>query len=568
MSVVSSKISSVSSILKTPGVRSKLSRPANKVYFKLPQDLRTIILNFESGESNKEYNNLLSILQTYTIKDSDLLEFLIQVKECAVLFGPVHSPFIEALLKIKWIKLSSETLTSYKECLEDLMCLQSYHVKLIIGNLVVQIKPEENENEWVAGECSEQDKIKLGHIHDIFQKVLKVIPLSSKILLQSIRAKFPYMTHDTHTHEIYVYALLQIPEYAPQLQLDILSLIINRLMILDVNIPKVEEESECEDEAMEDDNECENMSQDHNEDNSNENQEKSNTPTIHLMAHTLDICIELVLNYIHNVCFEKDVLQVESLRKIYFDMLKICEAIILPTYASQYVQYIVLYICSFKPVIIESFVEWLWQKASDPNVSSVIRQSSLAYIRSLLATAVFASSTIVQATQLKMAKWIHNYIAIQDAISYGCDDTKKEHTVFYSICQSLFFIVIERHKDFINTRNILCLHELDLPKIITCKLNPLKFCQPEIVCSFADITRTYQLAYCYTVIENNQRIQLPVLEAGQHVSTLNYDSFLPFGEFALPQSGQKILPLIRQSTISKYKTQSRHRNDSIGFMSD
>lgn len=51
---------------------------------------------------------------------------------------------------------------------------------------------------------------------------------SSKVLLQSLRARFPYIIHETHTHEVYVYALIQIIEYAPQLRSDILSLIINR----------------------------------------------------------------------------------------------------------------------------------------------------------------------------------------------------------------------------------------------------------------------------------------------------------------------------------------------------
>lgn len=51
---------------------------------------------------------------------------------------------------------------------------------------------------------------------------------SSQVLLQSLASQFPYIAHGTYTHEIYIYALLQILNYAPQLRSDILSLIINR----------------------------------------------------------------------------------------------------------------------------------------------------------------------------------------------------------------------------------------------------------------------------------------------------------------------------------------------------
>lgn len=57
---------------------------------------------------------------------------------------------------------------------------------------------------------------------------IKIYFRSSKLLLQSLGARFPYFIQGTHTHEVYVYALLQILEYAPHLRSDILSLIINR----------------------------------------------------------------------------------------------------------------------------------------------------------------------------------------------------------------------------------------------------------------------------------------------------------------------------------------------------
>lgn len=68
MSVVSSRASSVSSILKAPGVRSQLIRQSSRVYFKLPKNLKSIIYNFETGNRTKEYEDLICILRDSNIK--------------------------------------------------------------------------------------------------------------------------------------------------------------------------------------------------------------------------------------------------------------------------------------------------------------------------------------------------------------------------------------------------------------------------------------------------------------------------------------------------------------------
>lgn len=157
--------------------------------------------------------------------------------------------------------------------------------------------------------------------------------------------------------------------------------------MLDVNIPRLEIQDEDED--MMDDNECDNIG---NENNIVEENNETETDKIHPIAHKLDVCMELILKYMHDSCFIQDVLQIESLKSLYFDVLRIFETVILPTHASQYVQYIMFYICSFKTAVVEAFIDWLWRKASDPNVPCIIRQSSVAYIASFLVTAKFVTA--------------------------------------------------------------------------------------------------------------------------------------------------------------------------------
>lgn len=71
MSVVSSsRVSSVSSLLKGIGGKSQIVKPASRVHFKLPKDVKRILCNFEEGKNHKEYEELIRLLREAAIKVS------------------------------------------------------------------------------------------------------------------------------------------------------------------------------------------------------------------------------------------------------------------------------------------------------------------------------------------------------------------------------------------------------------------------------------------------------------------------------------------------------------------
>ncbi|XP_071581207.1 RNA polymerase I-specific transcription initiation factor RRN3 isoform X1 [Temnothorax nylanderi] len=546
MSVVSSRVSSVSSILKASGVRAQFIKQPGKVYFKLPKDVKNIICNSANSDGIKEYEKLIHLLKEGAIKDSDLTEFLTEARQCISLLDIRHESFVQALLQIEWTNRSPEVISTYKFFLQDLVCMQTLHIKIVINRLVELFKPAEDNNlEHEIGQFKSEDTERLNHIHDILHKILEVVPMSDKVLLQSLVSQFPYIVHGTYTHEIYIYALLQILNYAPQLRSNILVFIINRLVMLDVNIPREETSNDEEDDVVDD---C--ISSNGTADNNdlikiNNDTDKRNT--VHPTARTLDSCMELFLKYMNEFCFANGVLQIENLRTLYFDILCAFEAVILPTHGSQYVQYIMFYICSFRTVITETFTNWLWHKVTDPNVAPVLRQTAVYYISSLHATASFISPGLVKTTMSNLTLWIHKYIISQEDTEYI--DDAKPHAVFYSVCQAFFHLFVARHKHFESKNRILFLQNLDISKIVTCKLNPLKMCDTKIVRDFADITSTYQLAYCYAVIENNERNRLPIfgMKSYSPVLVLN---FFPFESYTLEHSRRRIAPLFRNTVAS------------------
>ena len=72
-------------------------------------------------------------------------------------------------------------------------------------------------------------------------------------------------------------------------------------------------------------------------------------------------------------------------KTIYKDILFCFDKYILTTYGSSHVQFIMFYICSFRTMLSEGFLDYLWKKFISPNTSSVSKAICCYYIGSFLA---------------------------------------------------------------------------------------------------------------------------------------------------------------------------------------
>ncbi|XP_011307388.1 RNA polymerase I-specific transcription initiation factor RRN3 [Fopius arisanus] len=541
MSVVSTRSTSLSSILTTSGHRAKQREKWSRVVFVPPKDLKKTLVNYETGADRKSYDALICMIRDADIGDNDLIDLLNEIRQCISFLGPNHKLLVEVILNISWTTRCEEAAEAYKSFLEDLVCVHIYHCKIVIERLVTEFKPLERSTSrlqatpWENSIPSPEDSTRLTHLHNVLSKILKIVPMSSNLLLQSLTTRFPFFKAPTHNHEVYIHSLLHIISYAPDLRGEILSLIINRLLVIDVNAPR----SEIEEYNDENDEDEEVFKIDE------AGIEKSRKEEVHPIGHTLDVCMGMILKFVEETCYPGGVLDPEGVKGIYFHLLDVFEKNILPTYASHHVQFIWFYLCSFKRSIVEAFVNWLWGRVSSPNVAPVLRQSAVCYLASLVARGSFVPISLITRVIEEMSTWIHSYISTQDSLECANSDVRI-HTVFYAICQALFYVIAFRHKDLVDVKkNLLFLQSLNLTKMVTCKLNPLRMCVPVVVQHFAAVTRTYQLAYCYTVMEHNARSNLPVVETSNRL-TAWLDTFFPFDPYVLPNSSSRISPIYLQ----------------------
>ncbi|CAH1185721.1 unnamed protein product [Phyllotreta striolata] len=541
--------STPSSILKRPKTLvHRLSEIRNKpteVKFELTKQLKCIFDGYVQKTESKEYEKLVIMIRDAKLTDADISSILKEINECISILDQKFRLFVEAILSIEWTSRGSEVIEEYQVFIVNLLSAHTYHAKMVIDKLVKLFFPGPDDSDWEDGVPADEDCAKCINVHALFNSLLSEVPMCQAIFVSSLYSHFPYYNKSTHIHEYYLHNLLWILEYRPNLRPEILNLIFSKLIIMDVNAPREEIEKylNADEEMFLMDEETKSI--------------KSSTTAFtqvnrHALAHTLDVCLDKIFNYFVSECHDSQTKEIiwEKAKNLYLEMLPIFDRLILPTYDIHHVQFIMFMMTCFKTTITEGFLNYLWKKVCNLNVAPVLRQAAVNYIASLVARSNFVPLAMIKGTLQQLAEWIHSYISSQDGFEYVNSDIRS-HSVFYAVCQALFYIVAFRYKDFVQSKkNIVFLQSLNMAKMVTSRLNPLRVCQHAVVQNFAAVTRKYQLAYCYSVIEHNSRNTLPVIYLDEKGTTVTSDNtlntFFPFDPFILERSAKKIEPFYKE----------------------
>nr|AEE63061.1 unknown [Dendroctonus ponderosae] len=568
-----SRCSGSPSILKsTSTIKRRLTGVLNtppKVRFQLPHSkkVKQILEAYVGSNETHEYMNLVCLIRDAELLESDLSALLDEATECISLLNQDFRLFVESLLSIRWVDRSLDVVKQYQGFLVNLISAHNVHAKFVIDKLVNLFLPNLTDPEWPDGEITEKDRQICLNIHVVIKILLDVVPICKDLLLQSITRQYPYYNRPTHTQEYYLHHILMVLAYQPSFKPDIFHLVLVKLIKMDVNAPKeVITQEMMEDETifpMEDD--------------------AKSTKTISTsftnvnrsdLGVALDACMDLLLGYISKECLTQDgSADWEKTKNLYHHLLTAFDKVILPTYNSHHTQFVMFAMCALKPAVTEAFLSHLWKKVCNPNVAAVLRQTAITYIASLVARGQFVSLVVLKGTMQQMADWIHSYMKNQDGLECVNSDLRV-HSVFYSVCQALFYLLAFRHKDLVESKkNVVFLQSLQLGKMVTNRLNPLRVCHQAVVQSFAAVARKYQLAYCYTVIDHNSRNSMPTIYQDEKGSRIVSDNLLcdyyPFDPYVLVRSGKRIQPHYRdyeEEALSGSNDSDAKENDLDDFL--
>ncbi|XP_004604384.1 RNA polymerase I-specific transcription initiation factor RRN3 [Sorex araneus] len=521
-----------------------------------------IMLKYRKGETN-DFELLKNQLLDPDIKDDQVINWLQEFRSSITYLTKEFEQLVNILLRLKWLNRSPAVVEEYLGFLGNLVSAQTVFLRPCLSMIASHLVPPRvviKEGDVDVSDSDDEDEnlpANFDTCHKALQIVARYVPSAPWFLMPILVEKFPFVRKSERTLECYVHNLLRISVYFPTLRHDILELVIEKLLKLDVNAPRqdIEEAEEMAAQAGGGADGPEGLfNMDEDEETEHETQHSGFLDEmVHPVAERLDILLSLLLIYMRDVCYIDGKIDVTKTKDLYRDLVTIFDKLLLPTHASCHVQFFIFYLCSFKLGFAEAFLEHLWKKLQDPNNPAIIRQAAGNYIGSFLARAKFIPLITVKSCLDLLVNWLHTYLDNQDSGAKAFCDVAL-HGPFYSACQAVFYTVVFRHKQLLSgnlREGLRYLQSLNFERIVMSQLNPLKICLPSVVNFFAAITNKYQLVFCYTIIERNNRQMLPVIRntaGGDSVQTCTnpLDTFFPFDPCVLKRSKKFIDPLYQE----------------------
>uniref|UniRef100_A0A5F9DH21 RRN3 homolog, RNA polymerase I transcription factor n=1 Tax=Oryctolagus cuniculus TaxID=9986 RepID=A0A5F9DH21_RABIT len=499
-----------------------------------------VLLKYKKGETN-DFELLKNQLSDPDIKDDQIINWLLEFRSSIMYLTKDFEQLINILLKLPWLNRSQTVVEEYLAFLGNLVSAQTVFLRPCLSMIASHFVPHLPGN--------------FDTCHRALQIIARYVPSAPWFLMPILVEKFPFVRKSERTLECYVHNLLRISVYFPTLRHEILELVIEKLLKLDVNAPRqdIEDAEETAAQTCGGTDSTEglfNMDEDEETEHETKADPERLDQMVHPVAERLDILLSLLLSYIKDVCSVDGKIDNNKTKDLYRDLITIFDKLLLPTHASCHVQFFMFYLCSFKLGFAEAFLEHLWKKLQDPNNPAIIRQAAGNYIGSFLARAKFIPLITVKSCLDLLVNWLHVYLNNQDSGTKAFCDVAL-HGPFYSACQAVFYTFVFRHKQLLSgnlKEGLRYLQSLNFERIVMSQLNPLKICLPSVVNFFAAITNKYQLVFCYTIIERNNRQMLPVIRntaGGDSVQTCTnpLDTFFPFDPCVLKRSKKFIDPV-------------------------
>ena len=389
------------SILKSPAV-SPCCSPKNLsgVHFEPPNNLEdTLRAAAENNLRAEELDGFITHMKNQ--QGSALVDWLQQIQKNLTLLKPALETFVIAILNISWADQERPVVSAYKHFLVNLISAQSYYAKPVIRMLIMSMMGPKDINN-----VDQKDiRYTFDNVHEALRSVIQISPLAAhSAILTYGKSCMPFMvTPMTHMHTNFIDNLLRLTEYLPNERVPILTLIIHRLVELDSNLPL------GEDLYDEDDDDILKTTLNDEGDSSNSTPSPTNVRKTRdeICRDNLDEGMKVLFEYIKSQQDQSG----EFLNNFFQDFLKVFESNIMPSYATGHVQYLMFYICGLNPEKFSlHFCEWLWKYFISPNSPSIIRQTAISYIASMIARAKYISVVHLRMYLKRITNWIHSYL--------------------------------------------------------------------------------------------------------------------------------------------------------------
>ncbi|KAF3938585.1 hypothetical protein ABW19_dt0210204 [Dactylella cylindrospora] len=571
-------------------------RPAKKVRFSdqdIGQELRKKIVFTALEEQNRtgKAPQFDELRKKFTARPSDLAaptsDELAQIISCLTLvvsqLDRSCASLVGDIIQMNWAGRDESFQKIYLTFLLHLISAHPRHVAKIVQMMVRHLTYETAKDARRSGQTSISRETIFATVHDTIRAILGLAPTAWTPLLTAVATAFPFKGQKKIHQITYIHNLLKIMEYAPASKTKILGLIFEKMIHLDgeiqINLDELEEgEGEeldrhlimsanakpgqnTSDSGIGEDDDDDSDSDEEGDDDM-DNGEPRTIETIKETVEKLDAMLGVVFSY-YSTCFPNENMldpgqeDVETFELL----LHFFDTIILTTFKSQYVQFIIFWAAQKSPVFTDIFLGMLVERAMDNTKPQVARQAAAAYIASFVARAKCLDRKAVRSVVHMLCMWLEKYL--RDRESECSSPDVRKFGGFYAVTQAVLYIYCFRWRD-LKGKTIPDSGEDDtletsgswapglqvIERLITSKFNPLKVCSPTVVNQFADVANHFNFVYCFTIMERNKRGNMfnnpnTVSTAGRPEAT-QLETYFPFDPFKLSTTKSWIEPLYVQ----------------------
>ncbi|CCE64133.1 hypothetical protein TPHA_0G02920 [Tetrapisispora phaffii CBS 4417] len=371
--------------------------------------------------------------------------------------------------------------------------------------------------------------------HELIAYFIKTIPSTINMVGDFLVKFFPNKNDSKQKLVNYITNLLMLTDYCKELRFLVWSLLIEKIITLDVELQNELDELDDDDELEEFDGDSSNDEEDEDSDEEIENEENKSiileaeqdndndedgdqeeegetysaevSQSIKELSSKLDSILSLLTSKLsHEVSPEK----IESGEGVglFNKLTALFKSHVLPTYYTKSIQYIMFYISQQQNELMDSFLVTLIDIAFSSNETSETKIKSLQYLGSYIARAKKVSKTQVIFVTSYLTSWLNRFVLEreEEVDQIGGMERFKQ---FYATFQALCYMFCFRHSDLKDADgNWDCELDKFFQRMVISKFNPLKYCNENVMMMFARITQHEGIAYCFGIIESNNNERL------------------------------------------------------------
>lgn len=473
---------------------------------------------------DEEYNNLKqafaddnkkqTLPATFTpdagtaLKPHELTDYVIALTSCVNLVkNKTCADLVRHVLSCSWLGRDEDFLKVFIQFLASLVSSQGSYLAPVLSMLVDKFH-DSKPSSWAVLDFPDISRDTMRErLHTCLHYLLQMFPAAKAVLRNIVTNKLPYSNESKTAHIAFVDNLLRLKDYVPDMEEDVMDLIISHVVKIDVQMQIDLEDLDDEvtanvvyllrnaakknswEDDSDDESDAGSMDSDDEDLDPETERIKSVKSSVEKMDAILDTLFQLYSRHFSNPSSDDALKHYSILVREFTD-------IILPTYKSRHTQFLLFHFGQMSEQLIDAFCGTCISIAFQSNRPNLVRQAAAAYLASFVARGAHLPGQLVRSV---FGVLLHHMDMIRENYESRCrgPDIKRYNT-YYTLCQAVFYIYCFRWRDLVVSasefvdrddpvsyigQDLVWLPNAKevLSRNVYCKLNPLKV--SEVFCA-------------------------------------------------------------------------------------